>query len=57
MNHIKWDGGEMTKWELTLKSIPLQLMMIAPLPISSTLPHPPPPPPQVFQLKKAKLEE
>ena len=38
-----------------LKSIPLQLMIIAPLPMSST--RPPPTPTQVFQLEKDKVKE
>ena len=44
----------MTKCKLTLKSILLQLLMIATLPISIN--RSPSPPPQLFQLKKAKVK-
>ena len=40
MTNIKWDGKQMMKWKLMLKLIRLQLLMIAPLPISSTRPPP-----------------
>ena len=43
----------MTKWKFTLKSIPLQLLMMALLPMSIN--RPPPPHPWVFQLKKSKV--